>query len=126
MYKFYNPNPKNILVEDCVVRALSKVQGQSWDDTFTCLTMFAYEVKDMPSSSRAWSKYLDTYGYERFVIPNMCPNCYTVRDFCLDNPIGTFLLVTDKHVIAVVNGDYFDTWDSGDEIPMYYWRRRNY
>ena len=30
----------------------------------------------------------------------------------------------DPHVIAVENGDYYDNWDSGDEVPIYYWERR--
>lgn len=125
MYKYYNPNPKNRLVDDCVIRAIALLTDQTWDNTYIGITMAGFDEKDMPSSGRAFSKYLSDVGFKRYVIPNTCPNCYTVRDFCSDNPKGNYLLVTDKHVIGVKDGNYYDTWDSGDEIPMYYWQRRN-
>ena len=48
---------------------------------------------------------------------------YTVRDFCEDNPLGTFVLAIHEHVVCVVDGDYYDSWDSGGEIPIYYWTK---
>lgn len=81
-------------------------------------------MKDMPSSNNVWGEYLKQKGFRRAVIPDTCPSCYTVKDFCFDNPSGKFLLATGSHVIAVVNGDYYDTWDSGEEVPIYYWERR--
>ena len=29
------------------------------------------------------------------------------------------------HVVAVIDGNYYDTWDSGDKIPIYYWYKAN-
>lgn len=78
---------------------------------------------DMPSSNEVWGAYLKSIGYKKYVIPNTCPDCYTVRDFCNDNPTGRFLLATGSHVIAVIDGDYYDTWDSGDEVPVYYFTK---
>lgn len=47
---------------------------------------------------------------------------YTVEDFCIDHPNGKYLLAIDGHVVTVIAGFYFDTWeDSGREIPIYYW-----
>ena len=34
MYKFYNPNPKNKFVGDCVIRAISKIENMDWDTTY--------------------------------------------------------------------------------------------
>ena len=78
----------------------------------------------MPSSNAVWSKYLINLGYERRIIPNTCPFCYTIKDFCEDNPHGKFLLATDAHVVTVIDGNYFDAWDSGDQVPIYYWFKR--
>lgn len=75
---------------------------------------------DMPSSNEVWSAYLKSEGYMKRIIPNTCPSCYTVRDFCRDHPEGRYLLATGTHVVAAIDGDYYDTWDSGNEIPIYY------
>ena len=59
------------------------------------------------------------------IIPNTCPDCYTIADFCNDHPYGTYILATGTHVVAVIDGDYYDTWDSGNEIPIFYWQKEN-
>ena len=120
---FYNANPDNNLVIDCTVRAISKVTGKDWETCYIGLVTKGYEMKNMPSANAVWGAYLRDLGYVREAIPNMCPDCYSVREFCDDYPSGTFLLATGDHVIAVIDGDYYDTWDSGDAMPIYYWRK---
>jgi len=78
---------------------------------------------DMPSSNEVWGEYLKSKGYNKYIIPNSCPKCYSVRQFCEDHPKGRYLLATGSHVIAVINGDYLDTWNSGDEVPIYYFTK---
>lgn len=124
MFNFYNPNPKRKLVGDCVVRAISKLTGNDWEDVYLGITLKGYELHDMPSSNNVWEAYLRENGYERTLVPNTCPDCYTVEDFCRDHPTGSYLLATGTHVVAVEDGDYFDTWDSGNEIPIYYFIKK--
>lgn len=120
-FKFYNANPDNKLVIDCTVRAISKVTGKDWEDCYIGLAAQGYDMKDMPNSNAVWGAYMRSLGYVRENIPNTCPDCYSIREFCEDNPRGTFLVCTGNHVVAVVDGYYYDTWDSGDDIPIYYW-----
>lgn len=122
---FYNPNPKSIFVGDCVIRALTLACGQSWDKTYLQVSTHGYILKDMPSSNMVWGIYLKNQGFKRYIIPNECPDCYTVRDFCSDNPKGTYVLATGTHVITCIDGDYYDTWDSGNEVPIYYFRKED-
>lgn len=122
-YISFNPNPRRNSVGDCVIRAISKVTNQDWDTTYLGVALQGYIVKDMPSSNNVWGGYLYSKGFNRYVTPNTCPDCYTIKDFCDDNPRGTFLLATGTHVVAVIDGNYYDTWDSGDEVPIYYWRK---
>lgn len=120
-YRFYNPNPMNKRIGDCVIRAVSKVTNQNWRDTYMALALKGLELCDLPSANHVWGSYLHDIGFHRKVIPNSCPDCYTIEDFCRDYPIGIYLLATDGHVVAVENGNYYDTWDSGGEVPLYYW-----
>ena len=123
MYKVYNPNPAGKRVGDCVIRAIAMLTGQDWDTVYMGVVMEGYRLKDMPSGNHVWGQYLKEQGYRRKVLPEECPSCYTVKDFCGDYSHGRYLLATGSHVVAVVDGDYYDTWDSGDENPMYYFER---
>ena len=122
-YVHFNPNPAGQRVGDCVIRAISKLTGQDWERTYIGVAVQGYISYDMPSSNAVWAEYLRRRGFRRYVIPDTCPDCYTVKDFCIDNPQGAFLLATGSHVVTVIDGDYYDAWDSGSEVPIYFWTR---
>lgn len=124
MYIKENPNPMGIITGDCVVRAISVAEDKNWRDTYVDLCMVGLDLADMPSSNRVWGEYLKDKGYERRVVVDMCPYCYTVKEFCKDNPTGLYVLGTGTHAVTVIDGDYIDAWDSGDEVPVYYWEKR--
>lgn len=126
MYRHSNPNPNGAYVEDCVIRAIAIATDKTWDDVFINLSLQAYIMKNMPSVNKVWGNYLSSIGFNRYPILDRCPDCYTVKDFCRDNPEGIFILATGSHVIAVIDGDYYDAWDSGDELPTTVWRRDSY
>ena len=83
-------------------------------------------MKNMPSVNKVWGNYITSLGFSRYILPDTCPECYTVREFCDEHPRGTFILATNSHVVAVINGNYYDAWDSGDEMPTSVWRRDYY
>lgn len=124
MYVSYNANPDGNRVGDCTIRAISKVLGQTWEQTYAGVAVEGMAIYNMPSANVVWNNYLKRKGFKRYIIPDDLPEDYSVRDFCRDNPKGTFLLALSGHVVAVIDGKYFDTWDSGDEIPIYYWHRK--
>lgn len=120
----YNPNPLKKITGDCVIRAISKVTDEDWDTTYINVMLKGFELKDMPSANYVWGSYLKSIGFDKFTIPNTCPDCYTIREFCTDNPKGSFIIATGSHVVAIIDGNYYDSWDSGNEVPMYYFKRR--
>lgn len=120
-----NLNPFGKHVGDCVVRALSLALDQDWDTTYLELMSQGFSMKDMPSSNAVWGQYLKNKGYKRHVIPDECPDCYTISEFCTDNPQGIYILGTGTHVVTVKDGSYYDTWDSGREIPLYYFEKES-
>ncbi len=125
MFIFYNPNPQNKLVGDCVIRAICKLMNRTWEDVYMDVALQGFMMHDMPTANHVWGTYLKHAGFKQESLPDTCPDCYTVRDFCEEHKEGTYLLAIGSHVVAVENGNYFDTWDSGDELPIYYWRKEN-
>ena len=123
MFIRHNINPKGRNAGDCTVRAISLVLNHEWDRTYINLCLQGFIAKDMPTANYVWGAYMKRKGFKRRAIPNECPDGYTVRDFCRDNPNGVFLLALDSHVVAVINGDYYDTWDSGDKTIIYFWTK---
>ena len=124
MWIQYNPNPTGRSVGDCSVRAVAKALNTDWEDAYIMIADNGFAMGDMPSSDSVWGAVLRQHGFYRASIPNRCPNCYTTKDFCEDNPIGTFVLGFGGHVATVVDGDLYDSWDSSNEIPVYVWYRK--
>ena len=123
-YVYYNPNPSGKRVGDCVIRGIAFVTEQTWDTTYIDICMCGFNMHDMPSSNNVWASYLYSVGFTRTLIEDSCPMCYTVAQFCEDHPDGTYLLGTGTHVVPVKDGDYYDAWESGKEVPIYYWERK--
>jgi len=115
-----NPDQKN--VGDCVIRAISRTLQQSWEDTFLGICLQAYIMHDMPSSNSVWGAYLRSKGFVRHILPMDCPIGYNVSDFVSDHK-GNYVLALDGHVVSAENGNYYDTWDSGDKPVLYYWSK---
>ena len=123
MYSYYNPNPQGNKVGDCVIRAISKALDMSWEDTYIELTIQGYLNGDWGSSNAVWDAYLKSKGFKRNIVPNDCPECYTIEDFCNEHPQGIFVIGTGSHCVAIENGCVFDTWNSSGEIPIYYYHK---
>lgn len=123
MYINYNPNPAGRSVGDCAVRAVAKALNITWEDAYQLIATNGYNMADMPSSDSVWGSVLRMNGFYRQNIPSTCPDCYTAEDFCMDNPIGTYVLGFGGHVATVVDGILYDSWDSSQEIPQYFWSR---
>ena len=119
----FNPNPRAAKVGDCAVRAVAKALGISWYEAYALLVAEGLEQCDMPSANNVWGAVLRKNGFRRAAIPAECPDCYTVRDFIREYQAGTYVVALKNHVVTVCDGELYDTWNSMDENPIYFWRR---
>lgn len=117
-----NPNPARKEVPDCVVRAIAIALHKRWIEVYDDLCALGRREYNMPSADLVWGKYLAQKGFQPFMLPEHCPRCTTIRIFCEMYPRGTYIIGTGSHAVAIINGDYYDSWDSGDEIPSFFWR----
>ena len=125
MWREFNNNPVGRRVGDCAVRAISLAIDADWETAFANLAYMAYKMGDMPSSNAVAGAVLRDHGYYMKTLPDTCPNCYTAADFCKDHPEGIFILVFSGHTACIIDGDIYDTWDSSNEIPVYYWYKKD-
>lgn len=123
MWIEYQPNPCGKRVGDCAVRAISAALDTDWRTAYLMLCDKGYDHCDMPNADSVWGSVLRERGFFREVIDNDCPDCYTAKDFCLDNKKGLYVLGFGGHVATVVNGNLYDSWDSSQECPQFFWRR---
>lgn len=124
-YVHYNPNPDGRTVDDCTIRAISRVFDLHWQTAFWELAHKAFDMSDIQISNAVFLAYLKERGFKPRTLPDRCPECYTVDQFAYDHPYGTYIVATGTHVVAVVDGQYYDSWDSGREIPTYYFERED-
>lgn len=115
-YKYYQPNKKDLKdrQRDCVVRALTNVMNKTWLEVFNELIPYAIEIQCMPNSKTCYESYLKDNGFEYHGISNRKGSKRpTVESFTKEHKTGIFFLNVANHVVSVVDGIYYDTWDSG-------------
>lgn len=123
MWIEYNPNPCGRSVGDCSVRAIACALDIDWETAYQLLMRYGLDMCDMPSSDSVWGAVLRDNGFYRKSIPTSYPVWYTANNFCKDHEYGTYVLGFGGHVATVRNGHLYDSWDSSNEVPQYYWYR---
>ena len=122
IYREFNPNPKGRAVGDCAVRALCAALDVDWDTAYAMLASEGYIMKDMPSSDAVWGSVLIKNGFAR----EACPECregYNADEFLKEHNTGKYVIAFGGHVAAADNGILLDSWDSENEIPIYYYKK---
>jgi len=122
MWYYANPNPEGKHVPDCVIRAICIALNKPWLEVSDELYSVARKDYSITSDDNVWGHYLYILGFTPFLIPQSCPSCVTINEFTKMYPTGTYIIGTGTHAVAVIDGNYYDTWDSGNEIPSFFWR----
>ena len=115
-YKYYQPNEKDLKDNygDCVIRALTKVMSKTWTQVFDDLIPYAKRLQCTPNGKQCYESYLKENGFAYHGISNKKGSKRpTVDSFAKEHKSGTFFLNVANHCVAVVDGYYYDTWDSG-------------
>ena len=124
MWIEHNGNPTGRRVGDCAVRAIEVALDVDWETAYTMLASNGFLMGDMPSADSVWGATLRQHGFIRESLPDDCPDCYTAADFARDHPDGTYVLGFGGHTATVRGGNLYDSWDSSNEIPQFYWYRK--
>ena len=125
MFEYFNNNPVRPEggAGDCAVRAISKALDITWEIAYVMLSLNGFLMGDILNSDLIWGSVLRQHGFSREIIPDTCPDCYSVAQFCDDHPEGTFVVKSENHVATVIDGTLFDSWDSSMNVPIYIWKK---
>lgn len=96
--------------------------NKSWDEVYWGLCDQGYAMCEWGNHNAVWPAYLKKFGFRKYTVLDIVSTFYTVRDFCRDYKVGTFVLCTGDHAVTVKDGDYYDAWDSGNECPVFYFK----
>lgn len=122
-YIYKNNNPMKKRNGDCVIQAISTALDKPWEEVYLGLAETGLLLCSLPNNNDTWDLYLRNHGFSRHAIPNSCPDCYTVFDFCKDHPFGIYILGTGNHAVCVIDGCVYDTFNSLNEIPIVFYKK---
>ena len=126
MFIHYNPNPvRSDGVGDCAVRAVAKATDLTWEQAYTELSTSGFLMGDVMNSDQVLAAVLRKHGFVRGSVPEECPDCYTVADFAMEHPDGTYVVKSDNHVATIIDGNIFDAWDSSKRVPLWFWKKKD-
>lgn len=126
-YQYYQPNKKDLKDEygDCVMRALTKALGKEWLTVFEEMIPLMREMQCPFNCKPCYQKYLEEYnGFTYQGISNKKGTKRpTVDSFAKSHKQGTYVLSVANHLVTVVDGKYYDTWDCGYKSLYGYWEK---
>ena len=98
------------------------VTGKSWLEVFDELIPYVREVQANPNAPQVYSKYLEDQGFKWVGIrAQKGKSRPTVATMYKEFPKGTCIIRVAHHVVAMVDGIYYDTWDSGGKSVYGYY-----
>lgn len=107
---------------------MSKVFGLSWIETFDLTIPYCREYQTpniFNVDLKTERDILDKLGLRTMGLVikkgNKRP---TVAGFATEHKKGAYILKVANHVVAVVDGIYYDTWDSGYKSLYGYYEKR--
>lgn len=130
MYKYYQPNKKDLKDKygDCTIRALSKALSLSWLEAFDLTIPYCREYQTPNiffADNKTVREILDKLGFDYYGVSNRKGTKRpTVASFAKEHKAGTYILNVANHVVTVVDGVYYDTWDSGRKSVYGYYEKR--
>lgn len=112
----YNPNPKDRNIGDCTLRSYCAAFGIGWDKAFDIASKVAKENSTLIQyvADKVLTEEFNCYVDEKYNKKTVkSKDRITVNEFAMTHPYGTYILHVRQHQVTVINGEYWDSWDSG-------------
>lgn len=126
-WKKYNPNPKSRNIGDCTLRSYCAAFDIEWDKAFDVASKIAKDNASMIQyvSDKVLTEHFGCTIDEEYNKVK-AKDRITVNNFAMTHPYGTYVLHVRQHQVTVKNGEYWDSWDSGDKkvTKIYYVKKK--
>jgi hypothetical protein len=117
-YTYYNRNPDNLKLKDCVCRAISTVTGLHYEAVDNLLNITANEYKCEKLCVCCYDNLLeDILCYPR----KDCDFQQTVAEVSANYPRSKLIIRVDAHLTASIYGTVLDIWDCSQELVDCFW-----
>lgn len=122
----YNPNPITDKANDCSFRAYCAAEGMAWEEAYRMAVEMGISIGYMPNDNSTCTAVMDSMGYEYVKITReQKEKGYNVKEFARDHSVGTYIVSVRGHLVTVIDGQYWDSWDSGKKKLKGYWVKKD-
>ena len=103
----YNPNPVDDIKDhyDCAVRALTRAFNKDYDTVYFDLIRKAIPYRYAPDQVDVVAEVIKDYGGKQ-----LKDRIEMVATFCARHMSGTYIIVTNWHIVAYVDGTLCDNY----------------
>ena len=128
-YHYHNANPANRLTSDCVARAISTASGMHYTKVVQMLTDLQIYTGYDTSDPHCYGKFLESEGWIKHRQPRKANGRkFTGREFCEQLALHSdhreiIAHLGGHHIVAIIDGRVWDTWDSTDGCVGNYWTK---
>ncbi len=124
MYKYYNPHPNGKRVGDCVKRAFTLATGWDYRDVSITLNRIKRELNQTKyNDNKVWREFVKRQKWGKISFPAI-KGQRRMDGFQFTNQFkeGTYVLRMAKHLVTVVDGVLYDSWDSRAKCVYVAWK----
>lgn len=123
-FHFHNENPKGHRTGDCVIRAIARASGNSWDVTLAGLFIVGYRIKSELAWKDCYEKYLEEQGWNKGKQPRKPDgDKYTVGEWAQLHPNQTYIISVANHLTCIIDGKCNDIWNCTGKTVLNYWTK---
>ncbi len=120
----FQPNPLGNETGDCTIRAYCAAESMEWDEAYEMATKYGKDLALMFNEKKVIDKIVEGhFGYKKVKLKKN--EQMTVNEFCTLHDKGTYILNVPRHLVTVIDGEFWDSWDSGDKKVSSYYERES-
>ena len=122
---YFSCKTKKDRAGDCVARAISIACEMDWLEVMKDLFALGLTMGRMPNEYQVMERYLTDNGWvKKSPLRKSNGRKYKVNEFPID--VTNVIIITNKHVTALVKGVHYDSWNCGNWCANSYYVKENY